>query len=117
MAEHQIILNLDEMLAAEPERVIVFGGQSHRVSGLTGRVYLQFLQLRKKIELAEKDSQDDAQFQYNFEIIGLVAPSLHAQLEAMKDLKLTVLQKLVEFVTEDFKTRPGEDSDSKQGES
>jgi len=96
------ILNLDEILAAEPERQIVWGGQTYALAGVTGETYLKFLAIRKQISDAEKSHSEADQWQKNLDLIALLVPGLAAKRGELAALRLQVLLRLVEFVLAEF---------------
>ena len=98
----QEILNLDEILAERPERIIHWRNQDHPLAGLTGAAYLRFLLQRKKLEKAQKDGDEAAQWEMNMEIIGILAPSLANNREDLLALPMATLDKLARFVMSEF---------------
>lgn len=97
MAETKI-LNLDEMLAEQPARLIVWRGQQHPVVGMTGEAYLKFMRARASLDKAQKSGDEVAQFQENLKIIGIVAPTLSDMEAELLKLSVQALTALVQFV-------------------
>lgn len=104
------ILNLDEMLAAETKRVIIWRDQEHPVAGMTGYAYLNFLRARTNLDKAQKSGDEAAQFEQNLAIIGIVVPTLEAHRDELLKLNIQALTALVQFVIAeaDVMTAPGQ---------
>jgi hypothetical protein len=100
MAETKI-LNLDEMLATTPERVVVWQGQNHPVVGMTGEAYLKFMRARVALDKAQKSGDEAMQFEQNLAIIGIVAPTLDPHRADLLKLNMTALTALVQFIMAD----------------
>jgi len=92
------ILNLDEFIAEQPERKVVWRGQEHPVAGLTGLAYLKFLQAKGALDRAMEKKDEAAQWEQNLVIVGLLVPSLAALRDELLALKLSALNKLVSFI-------------------
>lgn len=97
MAETKI-LNLDEFIDAQPERVVIWRGQNHPVEGMTGLAYLKFIQARGALEKAQKAGDEAQQWEQNLRIIGIVTPTLAELRDELLRLRLPALNKLVEFI-------------------
>jgi hypothetical protein len=96
------ILNLDEILAEQTERVVIWEGVRHPVVGMTGEAYLKFLSKRKALDKAQKDGDEAAQWEQNLAIIGIVVPTLADKRAALLALRLSVLTKLTEYIMTEF---------------
>jgi hypothetical protein len=96
------ILNLDEILASQPERVVVWQGENHPVVGLTGEAYLKFLSARKGLDDAQKKGDEAAQWEQNLAIIGIVVPTLAGKRADLLRLRLPVLTKLTQYIMAEF---------------
>ena len=94
------ILNLDEILAEQERRVVIWNGVEHEIVGLTGAAYLKFLLSRKKLEKAQKDGDEGAQWDRNLDIITLVVPGIER--DALLGLRLAILNQLAGFVMQEF---------------
>jgi hypothetical protein len=92
------ILNLDEFIAEQPARQIIWRGQEHPVAGLTGLAYLKFLQAKGALDRAMEKKDEAAQWEQNLVIVGLLVPSLAALRDELLALKLGALNKLVGFI-------------------
>lgn len=101
------ILNLDEILAAEPARSIVWDGQTYALAGVTGETYLKFLAQRKQLSDAEKRGDEADQWQRNLDLIALLVPGLAAKRKDLEALRLQVLMRLVQFVLAEFSEMTG----------
>ena len=90
------ILDVDAVLATFAKRGLILGGELHPISGLTGRVYLEFG--RKRTALAEAiEAQDtDKIWQLNIELIMMVCPTITE--DALMNLPIPVLNTFAEFV-------------------
>jgi hypothetical protein len=102
------ILNLDEILAAQTERVVVWQGIKHPVAGMTGEAYLKFLSKRKGLDKAQKDGDEAAQWEQNLAIIGIVVPTLADKRSEMLALRLPVLTELTKYIMAEFADEAGE---------
>ena len=94
------ILNLDEILAEQERRVVIWNGIEHEITGLTGAAYLKFLLSRKKLEKAQKDGDEAAQWDRNLDIITLIVPGIER--DNLLALRLAVLNQLAQFVMAEF---------------
>lgn len=108
MASEAQILNLDEILADAPERKIVWQGQEHPIAGLTGETYLKFLRAQKQLNDARQKRDEEAEWRLNFEIIGILAPTLAAKRDELQRLKIQVLERVVKHVMAEFTAQAGE---------
>jgi len=100
------ILNLDEILAEQERRVVIWNGTEHEITGLTGASYLQFLMGRKKLEKAQKDGDEAAQWDRNLDIITLVVPGIERF--DLLGLRLAILNRLAQFVMAEFSSMAAE---------
>ena len=113
MAETKI-LNLDAILAEQERRVVIWNGTEHEIVGLTGAAYLKFLLSRKKLEKAQKDGDEAAQWDRNLDIITLVVPGIER--DALLALRLAVLNQLAQFVMAEFSNMAAEAQGEGAGE-
>lgn len=97
MAEVRI-LNLDEMVADEPQAKIVWKGQEHEVLGLTVETYLRAQQLQQVAQDGVRSETE--QFAANLEFLFALVPALADRRSEIMRMKLPKLQKLLEFVLE-----------------
>lgn len=102
MTQQATILNLDDILAEQPKRTIIWQGQEHEVVGLTGEAYLKFLRARKGLDEAQKKGDEAAQWEQNIAIIGIVVPTLAAKKVDLLALRLPVLDKLTKYIMAEF---------------
>jgi len=117
MAEPRI-LNLDEFIAEQPARVVIWRDQEHQVAGLTGLAYLKFLQIKGTLDRAIEKKDEAAQWDANLNIIGLLVPSLAGQREQLLGLKLPALTTLTQFIMAEMNEQMGTpESDTVPGES
>lgn len=107
MATEPQILNLDEILADEPERKIIWQGQEHPIAGLTGETYLKFLHAQKQLNDARKKQDEEAEWRLNFAIIGILAPTLAAKHDELQRLKIQTLERVVRHVMAEFEAQAG----------
>jgi len=96
MADKQIY-NLDEILAEQPQRVVVWKGQEHEVIGATGENYLKFLSYQGQLN---KATDEKAQFEMAMKLLGLLVPTLPT--DDVVRLDVSLIMKLVEFVSGRF---------------
>lgn len=91
-------LDLDALLADEPQVKVVWRGQEHEVLGLTMETYLRAQQLQ---QLANDGGRSEAEkMASNLDFLFAMCPTLADQRAAILRLKLPKLQKLLEFVLE-----------------
>ena len=106
MAEPRI-LNLDEFIAEQPARTVIWRDQEHAVAGLTGLAYLKFLQIKGALDRAVEKKDEAAQWEANLNIIGLLVPSLADQRAELLNLKLPALTKLTQFIMAEMNEQVG----------
>lgn len=97
MAEVKI-LDLDAMVADEPESRVKWKNEEHAVLGLTVETYLRAQQLQRLAQ--DKGRSEDEQFGANLDFLFALVPSLIDRRHELLRLKLPAMQKLLEFVLE-----------------
>jgi hypothetical protein len=102
MAVNNLTLNLDEIVAEAPVRDVVWKGEKHPVTGLTGLVFLKIVPLRKALEAARKQNDDAVQFEQNMNIILLMVPTLESHRAELMAQKLVVIDQLANHVMSEF---------------
>lgn len=102
MADTNLTLNLDEVVAESQERDVIWQGEKHIITGLTGLVFLKMIPLRKGLEAARKSGDDALQFNQNLNIIFLMVPTLESHREELMKQKLAVIDKLAAHVMSEF---------------
>jgi hypothetical protein len=109
------ILNLDEILAEQTERVVIWQGVRYPVAGMTGEAYLKFLSKRKALDKAQKDNDETAQWEQNLAIIGIVVPGLADKRTELLALRLPVLTQLTQYIMDEFNEASGASGATKGG--
>jgi hypothetical protein len=109
------ILNLDEILAEQTERVVIWQGVRYPVAGMTGEAYLKFLSKRKGLDKAQKEGDEAAQWEQNIAIIGIVVPGLADKRAELLALRLPVLTQLTQYIMAEFTDAPGSGATKGEG--
>lgn len=102
MADVTLTLNLDEVVAESQVRNVIWRGEKHPITGLTGLVFLKMIPLRKGLEQARKAGDDATQFEQNLNIIFLMVPTLESHKAELMAQKLVVIDKLAAHVMSEF---------------
>jgi hypothetical protein len=102
------VLNLDEILAEQTPRTVIWQGHEYPVAGMTGEAYLKFLSRRKQLDKAQKEGDEVAQWEQNIAIIGIVVPGLADKRADLLALSLPTLTRLTSFIMEEFTDTSGE---------
>lgn len=108
MAQQARILNLDEILAEETPRSVVYKGQTYAIAGVTGEAYLRFLSKQTLINKAIESGDLEQQWKNSLEMLKFLAPEL--PLDEMQKLPFRAFQQVVLFVMAAFQ-EGAEDSD------
>lgn len=100
MAKQAQILNLDEILADEAQRTIVWKGKSYEITGVTGEAYLRFLSKQALINKAMESGDLENQWATSLDLLKFLAPEL--PLDEMQKLPWKAFQQVVTFVMAAF---------------
>ena len=119
MAKQAQILNLDDILAEEVRRTVVYKGKEYGIAGVTGEAYLRFLSKQAQINKAIESGDLEAQWKSSLELLKFVAPDL--PLDELQKLPWKAFQQVVTFVMAVFQeeaeaTTDGEGPDSSRGQ-
>lgn len=98
------ILNLDEVLAAQPLASVRWQGVDHEIQGLTVEMFLQARRLAQNI--ASAADAEAAGLEQSITLLILMAPSLAAHEAELRQLRMPVLQQLLEFALETAGIQP-----------
>lgn len=73
MAKQAQILNLDEILANEQQRTVVWKGKEYAIAGVTGESYLRFVSKQALINKAMESGDLEQQWKYSIELLQFLA--------------------------------------------
>lgn len=96
MTRQTKILNLDEIIAATPQSVVVWREREHAVAEMSVDTYLRYVAMEQSLRETLADSGPAAQMQLYLDIFGLMVPTL--PLDEIKQQPLQVVTRLAEFV-------------------
>lgn len=114
MAKKQAqILNLDDILAQESQRTVVWKGTDYSLAGVTGETYLRFLSKQAQINKAMESGDLETQWQMSMEMLKMLAPSL--PVEELQQLPWNAFQQVVNFVMATFQEEAGTAEDPSAG--
>lgn len=100
MAKQAQILNLDDILAEEVRRTVVYKGKEYGIAGVTGEAYLRFLSKQAQINKAIESGDLEAQWKSSIELLKFLAPDL--PIDEIQNLPFQVFQQVITFVMEAF---------------
>ena len=112
MAKQAQILNLDDILAEEVRRTVVYKGKEYGIAGVTGEAYLRFLSKQAQINKAIESGDMEAQWKSSLELLKFLAPDL--PMDELQKLPWKAFQRVVEFVMAAF--QDGADADTAAGQ-
>lgn len=98
MTRQTKILNLDDIIAATPQSVVVWREQEHAVAEMSVDTYLRYVAMEQSLKETLADSGPAAQMQLYLDIFELMVPTL--PLDEIKQQPLQVVTRLAEFVME-----------------
>ena len=110
MAKQAQILNLDEILADETQRTIVWKGQDYAITGVTGEAYLRFLSKQALINKAMESGDLEKQWATSLDLLKFLAPEL--PLDELQKLPWKAFQQVVTFVMSAFQEEAGGGADT-----
>lgn len=96
MTRQTKILNLDEIIAATPQSVVVWRGTEHAVADMSVDTYLRYVAMEGSLRETMADAAPAAQMSLYLDIFALMVPTL--PLDDIKQQPLQVVTRLAEFV-------------------
>lgn len=105
------ILNLDDILAQESPRTVVWKDVKYPLAGVTGETYLRFLSKQAQINKAMESGDLETQWGMSMEMLKMLAPSL--PVEELQQLPWKAFQQVVTFVMATFQEEAGTTEDGK----
>ena len=104
MAE-KTFLNLDDLIDEDVVRTVVYKGEEYPVAGVTGELWLKYLRTEQKRLGAIKDKDRAAQFEEGLNLTLLCVPGLAEKREELLKLKLPILNKMADYVSDEWKSQ------------
>ena len=112
MAKQAQILNLDDILAEEAPRNIVWKGEEYALAGVTGETYLRFLSKQAQINKAMESGDLETQWKMSMELMKMLAPTL--PMDDLQKLPWKAFQQVVAFVMATFQEKAEATTDGNQ---
>jgi len=104
MAEPKI-LNLDELIDDDTQQIVIYKGKKYEVAGVTGEMWIKYLKTQQKRTKALESGDRAAQFEEGLTLTFLCVPGLSEMRDELLQLKLPILNKLADYVSEEWRAQ------------